>query len=73
MDKNNITLFALNYLKTHTMIDEIILQKYIKERPEIDKVIPIDDIQLALDDAYRRGLIIFVFSDETRTIYSLNL
>ena len=49
MDKSVIVLFAVEFLKIDTTVNEHELQHFIFIRPEIGKKLPIADIRAALE------------------------
>jgi hypothetical protein len=69
LDKVVIGMFAQEYLKDHTTVTEYDLQKFIANRPEVQTVLSIDDIRIALDESYSRGELKLIFADGEIGVY----
>jgi hypothetical protein len=72
MEAVMIGLFAKEYLKDNAMVDEYELRNYIAARPEVAKLLPIQEIRDALDFAYVNGSLDLVRADEVRSVYKLH-
>jgi hypothetical protein len=52
MDKAYIMVYAGQYLNKHKTVDAISLQRYIMNKEEVGKPLPIEDVQEALNLLY---------------------
>ena len=69
MDEKFIMMFAQEYLALGGTVNEYELRNFIASRPEVEKIISIDEIRTALDNAYSRGELDIVYADNEIGVY----
>ena len=69
VDEKMIVMFAQEYLVHGGTVSEYELRNFIASRPEVEKIIPLDEIRTALDNAYTRGELDVVYADNEIGVY----